>query len=140
MESRRKLEQGPLDHELDVRCKVYENGRVAADPETLGLLKQFSEREAPRATGLHRKPIRLLRHGGTVTQSFRIAENNRACRAAPFTYLVHSWNQSLGCTAIFAIALAKRKHQSCFLNTNAMEHCDGGRHHRNYQCRPGTGM
>jgi hypothetical protein len=35
-EFKRKLEQGPVDHELNVRCKVYENGRVAANPETLG--------------------------------------------------------------------------------------------------------
>ena len=67
-EFKRKLEQGPVDHELDVRCKVYENGRVAADPETLRQLAQFSEREISRGTGLHRKTIRLFRHGGTVTR------------------------------------------------------------------------
>jgi hypothetical protein len=67
-EFKRKLEQGPVDHDIDVRCKVYENGRVAAYPETIKLLKQFSEREISRGTGLHRKPIRLLRHGGTVTR------------------------------------------------------------------------
>jgi hypothetical protein len=38
---KRKLEQGPVDHEIDVRCKLYENGRVAADPETLRLLAQI---------------------------------------------------------------------------------------------------
>jgi len=41
-EVKRKLEQGPVDHELDVRCKGYENGRIAADPETLRQLAQFS--------------------------------------------------------------------------------------------------
>lgn len=41
---------------------------MAADPETLRQLAQFSEREISKATGLHRKPIRLLRHGGTVTR------------------------------------------------------------------------
>jgi len=65
-EFKRKLEQGPVDHDLDVRCKVYENGRVAADPDTLRLLAQFSEREISKGTGLHRKPIRHLRHGGGV--------------------------------------------------------------------------
>ena len=54
--------------DLDVKCKVYENGRVAVDPETLRQLAQFSEREISKGTGLHRKPIRLLRHGGTVTR------------------------------------------------------------------------
>jgi hypothetical protein len=49
---KRKLEQGLVDHELDVRCKVNENGRVAADPETLRLLKQFPEREIEDGTGL----------------------------------------------------------------------------------------
>jgi hypothetical protein len=68
-EFKRKLEQGPVDHELAVRCKVYENGRVAADPKTLRQVAQFSEREISKGTGRHRKPIRLLRHGGTVTHS-----------------------------------------------------------------------
>ena len=61
-------EKGPVDDELDVRCKVYENGRVAAEPETLRLLKRFSEREISEGTGLHRKPSRILWHGGTVTR------------------------------------------------------------------------
>lgn len=67
-EFKRKLEQGPVDHEFDVRCKVYENRRVAADAETLRLLKLFSEREIEAGTGLHRSRVRLLRHGGTVTR------------------------------------------------------------------------
>jgi hypothetical protein len=67
-EVRRKLERGPVDHELDVRAKIHENGTVAADPETLRQLKRFSEREISNTTGLHRKPIRLFRHGGTVTR------------------------------------------------------------------------
>jgi len=67
-EVRRKLERGPVDHEIDYMCKVYENGRVAADPEMLRQLTGFSEREIARGTGLHRKPIRLFRHGGTVTR------------------------------------------------------------------------
>jgi hypothetical protein len=34
-ELKRKLEQGPIDHEVEFKCKVYDNGRVVADPETL---------------------------------------------------------------------------------------------------------
>ena len=67
-EVKRKLEQGPVDHEIDYKCKVYENGRVAADTETLRQLSGFSEREISNGTGLHRKPIRLFRHGETVTR------------------------------------------------------------------------
>jgi hypothetical protein len=67
-EVKRKLEQGPVDHEIDYRCKVYESGRVAADPETLRQLEGFSEREIANGTGLHRKPIRRFRHGETVTR------------------------------------------------------------------------
>jgi len=67
-EMRRKLEQGPVDHEVEFKCKVYENGRIVADAETLRLLAGFSEREIAVGTGLHRKPIRLFRHGGTVTR------------------------------------------------------------------------
>ena len=67
-ELRRKLEQGPVDHEVEFKCKVYENGRVVADPETVRQLVRFSEREIALGTGLHRKPIRLFRHGGTVTR------------------------------------------------------------------------
>jgi hypothetical protein len=65
-EFKRKLEQGPVDHETAFRCRIYENGRMAADPETLRYLAKFSEREIAKGTGLHRKPIRLFRHGGIV--------------------------------------------------------------------------
>lgn len=57
---KRKLEQGPVDHELDVKSKVYENERMAADPEMLRLLGQFSESQTSRGTRLHRKPIRIF--------------------------------------------------------------------------------
>jgi hypothetical protein len=67
-EIKRKLEQGPVDHETEFKCKVYENGRVAAGPEMLRQLAGFSEREIARGTGLHRKPIRLFKHGETVTR------------------------------------------------------------------------
>jgi hypothetical protein len=48
------LEHGPVDHEVEFKCKVYENGRVAAGPETLRLLASFSERQIREATGVRR--------------------------------------------------------------------------------------
>jgi hypothetical protein len=68
-EFKRKLEQGPVDHEVDFKCKVYENGRVAADPETLRQLAGFSERQIRAGTGLRRDTIRLIRHGNGVKRS-----------------------------------------------------------------------
>jgi hypothetical protein len=65
-EQKRKLEQGPVDHETDFRVKVYANGRVTADPEILRALADFSEREINKATGLSRRIIRHIRHGGRV--------------------------------------------------------------------------
>ena len=44
-EFKRKLEQGPVDHEIEFKCKIYENGRVVADAETLRQLVRFSERQ-----------------------------------------------------------------------------------------------
>ena len=68
-EVKRKLEQGPVDHEINYKCKVYENGRVAADPETLRQLAAFSEREIRKGTGVRRDTIRLIRHGKGVKRS-----------------------------------------------------------------------
>jgi hypothetical protein len=68
-EQKRKLEQGPVDHETDLKVKVYANGRVAADPETLRALDDFSEREINKATGLSRRIIRRIRHEGQVKPS-----------------------------------------------------------------------
>jgi len=68
-EVKRKLEQGPVDHEIDYKCKVYENGRVAADPETLRQLAGLSERQIREATGVRRDTIRLIRHGKSVKRS-----------------------------------------------------------------------
>jgi len=65
-EVKRKLEQGPVDHEIDFNVKVYANGRVTADPETLRALSDFSEREINNATGLSRRIIRRIRHEGQV--------------------------------------------------------------------------
>ena len=68
-EFRRKLEQGPVDHEVDFKVKVYANGRVAANPEILKQLEAFSEREINTATGLSRRIIRHIRHEGRVKRS-----------------------------------------------------------------------
>jgi hypothetical protein len=68
-EFKRKLEQGPVDHETDFKCKVYESRRVAADPETLRQLAEFSEREINKETGLSRRIIRHIRHVGQVKPS-----------------------------------------------------------------------
>jgi hypothetical protein len=37
-EVKRKLDAGPLDHETEFKCKVYENGKIAAGPEILKAL------------------------------------------------------------------------------------------------------
>jgi hypothetical protein len=68
-EFKRKLEQGPVDHEVEFKCKVYENGRVAAGPETLRQLASFSERQIRAATGVRRGTIRAMRHGKGVKRS-----------------------------------------------------------------------
>ena len=68
-EVKRKLEQGPVDHETDFKVKVYTNGRVTADPETLRALSDFSEREIHEGTGLSRRIIRRIRHDGQVKPS-----------------------------------------------------------------------
>lgn len=49
-----------------VRAYTYENRRVAADPETLRALSDFSEREINKETGLSRRIIRRIRHQGPV--------------------------------------------------------------------------
>lgn len=68
-EFKRKLEQGPVDHEVEFKCKVYENGRVVADAETLRRLARYSERQIRAGTGLRRDTIRLIRHGNGVKRS-----------------------------------------------------------------------
>ena len=68
-EFKRKLEQGPVDHGVGFKCKVYENGRVVAAPETLRQLARFSERQIRAGTGLRRDTIRLIRHGNGVKRS-----------------------------------------------------------------------
>lgn len=68
-EFKRKPEQGPADHETDFKVKVYANRRVSADPDVLRALGEFSEREINRRTGLSRRIIRSIRHGGRVKRS-----------------------------------------------------------------------
>lgn len=68
-EFKRKLEQGPVDHAVEFKCKVYENGRVVAGPETRRQLASFSERQISKRTGVHRHTIRLIRHGEGVKRS-----------------------------------------------------------------------
>jgi len=68
-EFKRKLEQGPVDHEVEFKCKVYENGRVVAGPETLRQLASFSERQIRKGTGVDRDTIRIIRHGKGVKRS-----------------------------------------------------------------------
>jgi hypothetical protein len=65
-EVKRKLEQGPVDHETDFKVKVYASGRVSADPETLRALANLSERDIHKGSGLSRRIIRTIRHGGQV--------------------------------------------------------------------------
>jgi hypothetical protein len=65
-EVKRKLEQGLIDHETDFKVKVYANGRVTVDSETLLALGGFSDREIHKGTGLSRRIIRRIRHHGQV--------------------------------------------------------------------------
>ena len=68
-EFKSRLEQGPVDHEGEFKCRVYENGTVAADAEMLRQLARFSERQIRAGTGLRRDTIRLIRHGNGVKRS-----------------------------------------------------------------------
>ena len=68
-EFKRKLVQGSMDHEVEFKCKVYENGRVVAGPETRRQLAGFSERQVRKGTGVCRDAIRLIRHGKGVKRS-----------------------------------------------------------------------
>jgi hypothetical protein len=49
-EVKRKLEEGPVDHDIDYKCKVYENGRVAAagDSQAVGGILRTRDRERDR--------------------------------------------------------------------------------------------
>lgn len=65
-EVKRKMEQGPADHERDFNVKVYASRRVTADSETLRALGDCSEPEIHEGTGLSRRIIRRIRHDGQV--------------------------------------------------------------------------
>jgi hypothetical protein len=86
-EFKRKLEQGPVDHEVEFKCRVYENGRVVADAETLRQLATYSERQIRAGTGLRRDTIRLIRHGTGVKRSTyqRVIEFLRSSEAGAGT-------------------------------------------------------
>jgi len=58
-----------VDNDVEFKCKVYENGRIVAGPETLRQLASFSERQISKKTGVHRNTIRLIRHGKGVKRS-----------------------------------------------------------------------
>jgi hypothetical protein len=58
-----------VDHEVEFKCKVYENGRVMAGLETLRRLASFSERQIREGTGVRRDTVRLIRHGKSVKRS-----------------------------------------------------------------------
>ena len=58
-----------MDHEVEFKCKVYDNGRVAAGPGILRQLASFSERQIREATGVRRDTIRAIRHGKGVKRS-----------------------------------------------------------------------
>jgi len=63
---RRKLEQGPIDHELNYKCRVYSNGRISADAETKNKISAIGIRKVARESGLDRKTVRFIASGGTV--------------------------------------------------------------------------
>jgi hypothetical protein len=66
-EIKRKLEQGPVDDEIDSKLKVYNSERVIADLEMRRQLAQFSEHEIAKATGIHRSIIGKVRRADPVT-------------------------------------------------------------------------
>jgi len=65
-EMRRKLEQGPIDHELNYKCRVYSNGRLSADAETRNKISAIGIRKVARESGLDRKTVRLIASGELV--------------------------------------------------------------------------
>ena len=65
-EMRRKLEQGPIDHAIDYKCRVYSNGKVGADAETRNKISAIGIRTIARESGLDRKTVRWIASGGLV--------------------------------------------------------------------------
>jgi hypothetical protein len=68
-EFKRKLEQGPVDHKVEVKCTVYETGRMVADAETIRQLTRFSECQIRGETGLRRDTIRPILPGKGVKRA-----------------------------------------------------------------------
>jgi len=73
-EMKRKLEQGPVDHEVEFKCKVYGNGRVAADAETVRQLARYSERQIRAGSGLGRDTVRVIRHAARGIRGHKYAD------------------------------------------------------------------
>ncbi len=67
-EFKRKLEQGPVDHEIDAKCRIYENGKVVATEDLLQRIANLSlsERAIAEGSNLHRKPVHLFCGGKHV--------------------------------------------------------------------------
>jgi hypothetical protein len=65
-EMRRKLEQGPIDHEVDYKCRLYSNGKVSADAETQHQISAIGIRKVARESGIDRKTVRFIAGGGMV--------------------------------------------------------------------------
>src|SRR6266550_5298139 len=59
-EMRRKLEQGPIDHEVDYKCRLYSNGKVSANAETRNKILAIGIREVTRKSRIDRKTVRLI--------------------------------------------------------------------------------
>ena len=71
-EMRRKLEQGPIDHEVNYKCRLYSNGKVSADAETQNQISAIGIRKMARESGIDRKTVRLIASGGSVkTKKYR---------------------------------------------------------------------
>ena len=67
-EFKRKLEQGPVNHVVEFKCKVYESERVVAGAETLRQLASFYERHISKRTGVHRDTITRKHNAKDVTR------------------------------------------------------------------------
>jgi len=71
-EMRRKLEQGPIDHEVDYKCRVYSNGKIRADAETRNKISTIGIGKVARESGIDRKTVRFIASGGLVkTKKYR---------------------------------------------------------------------
>jgi hypothetical protein len=69
-EMKRKLEQGPVDHNSHVepQCRVYTNGKVKADKEMMDLIRNVGIKRVVRGTDLDRRTIRRIVRGNSVKE------------------------------------------------------------------------